>query len=103
MMNRNYIFVCFNRGNLVVTLRKRKPVELAEPKENGLKFTQDELDMLYEEPELVTTNALKAVLHYVPQDEKRICPHYNPRTGQCFKGNSCHLEHVAILEGKLVF
>lgn len=102
MMKNNYFFMCFNRGHLVVTLHKRKPVEVAEPKEKGLQFTQEELDMLYEEPELVTTNALKAVLHYVPQDERRICPHYNPITGRCFKGNSCHLEHVAILNGNFV-
>lgn len=81
---------------MVVTLRKTKPVE------NGLQLTQEELDQLYEEPEIVTTNALKAVLHYIPRDDSRICQHYDERTGRCFKGNSCNLEHVAPLKGEWI-
>lgn len=90
---------------MVVTLHKTKPVEatVSLPKENGLQLTQEQLEMLYEEPEIVTTNALKAVLNYVPQDDSRICQHYDPRTGRCFKGNACNLEHVAPLEGLYVF
>lgn len=103
MIKMNEIFgFYFNRGYLVVTLRKTEPVEVAKKTENGLQFTQEELDMLYEEPQIVTTNALKAVLNYIPRDDERICQHYDPKTGRCFKGNSCNLEHVAPLKGKLV-
>lgn len=84
---------------MIVTLHKKKPIEANESKESGLQLTQEELDILYEEPQLVTTNALKAVLSYIPRDDNRICQHYDPRTGRCFKGNSCILEHVAPLEG----
>lgn len=69
------------------------------PTENGFKFTQEQIDILYEEPE-TTTNASKAILGYVPRDEKRICQFYDPKTGRCFKGNACRLEHVAPLKGK---
>lgn len=56
-------------------------------------LTEDELEMLYEEP-LNTTNAMKAVMGYDPQDDKRICRFYDPKTGACFKGANCKLEHI---------
>ncbi|XP_055305143.1 uncharacterized protein LOC129569919 [Sitodiplosis mosellana] len=87
-----------DEGYLVVTLHKTKPVEAVETKGRGLQLTQEQVDMLYEEPAIVTTNALKAVLHYIPRDDDRICQHYDYRTGRCFKGNSCTLEHVAPLK-----
>lgn len=62
-------------------------------------LTQEELDELYEEP-LNTENALEAVMGYTPQDEKRICKFYNPKTNACFKGADCKLEHTTILKGK---
>lgn len=88
---------------MVVTLHKKEPAKANEAKGSGLQLTQEELDMLYEEPPTVTTNALKAVLNYIPRDDNRICQHYDPRTGRCFKGNSCILEHVAPLEGEFDF
>lgn len=57
-------------------------------------LTQEQLDELYEEP-LNTTNAMKATMGYVPQDDARICPFYDPKIQGCFKGASCRLEHVA--------
>lgn len=59
-------------------------------------LTQAQLDELYEEP-LNTTNVMKAVLGYVPKDDKRICPFYDPAVQGCFKGSRCRLEHVAKL------
>lgn len=85
-----------------VILHKTKPEDLAENVEeanNGTQLTKEEMDILYEEPEMMTTNAMKAVHGFEPQDDKRNCPHYDPRTGRCFKGNSCRLEHVPTLMG----
>ncbi|XP_055917425.1 uncharacterized protein LOC129949801 [Eupeodes corollae] len=62
---------------------------------NGL--TQAELDELYEEP-VQTTNAMKAVMGYIPKDEARICKFYNPVTKSCFKGSNCKMEHTAIMQ-----
>lgn len=93
-------------GILIVKLHKAQPVQteiaLSNTAQNEkMQLMREEIDMLYEEPEMVTTNALKAVLRYVPQDEKRNCPFYDPQTGRCFKENACLLEHVAPLDGKL--
>ncbi|XP_058832619.1 uncharacterized protein LOC131690695 isoform X2 [Topomyia yanbarensis] len=57
-------------------------------------LTQEERAILYEEPES-TTNAMKATMGFVPQDDRRICPFYDPTREGCFKGTSCRLEHVA--------
>lgn len=65
----------------------------------GIELSQEERKILFEEPQMVTTNALKAVAGYVPKDEKQICKFYNSTTGHCFKGNSCHLIHVPTLSG----
>lgn len=67
---------------------------------NELKLTEEQIRVLYEDPE-TTTNALKAILGYVPHDEGRICPFYEESTGRCFKGNSCQLEHIKPLENGL--
>lgn len=61
-------------------------------------LTQEELDELYEEP-LNTENALEAVMGYTPQDDKRICKFFDPKTNACFKGSNCKLEHTTILKG----
>lgn len=90
---------------LMIVIRRVKPeapVEIENDNNgidngNGLQLTQEQLDILYEEPE-TTTNASKAVLGYVPHDDERICQFYNPKTGRCFKGNSCRLEHIKPLE-----
>lgn len=58
---------------------------------NGL--TAEEMDSLAEEP-LNTSNAMKAVLGYSPKDEERLCRFYDPKTGACFKGANCRLEHT---------
>ncbi|XP_062539771.1 uncharacterized protein LOC134207835 isoform X3 [Armigeres subalbatus] len=57
-------------------------------------LTQEQLEVLYEEP-LNTTNVMKATMGYVPKDDVRICPFYNPKIQGCFKGASCRLQHVA--------
>ncbi|XP_039956892.1 uncharacterized protein LOC120772372 [Bactrocera tryoni] len=69
-------------NNPIFTERKGLP--------NGL--TAEEMDILAEEP-LNTSNAMKAVLGYNPKDEKRLCRFYDPKTGACFKGANCRLEH----------
>ncbi|EDS31319.1 conserved hypothetical protein [Culex quinquefasciatus] len=60
-------------------------------------LSPDQVEELNEEP-LNTTNVMKAVLGYVPQDDRRICPFYDPTIEGCFKGSGCRLEHVAKLE-----
>lgn len=74
--------------------------EPATQRQNGVQLTQDELDMLYEEPEMQTTNAMRAVYGYDPTDDRRLCPHYDPETGACWKGNTCPYEHGPKLEGE---
>lgn len=59
-------------------------------------LTEDELEMLHEEPAMCTSNAMTAVLGYSPQDEKRICRFYDPETGTCFKGTNCRQEHIPL-------
>uniref|UniRef100_A0A1A9Z0M6 C3H1-type domain-containing protein n=1 Tax=Glossina pallidipes TaxID=7398 RepID=A0A1A9Z0M6_GLOPL len=56
-------------------------------------LNQEDLDMLYDEP-LCTSNAMKAVMGYDPQDDKRICRFYDPKTRACFKGAKCKQEHI---------
>ncbi|XP_021694879.1 uncharacterized protein LOC5570125 isoform X2 [Aedes aegypti] len=75
---------------------KSKPLEPAPPeyKISEKTLTQEQLDILYEEP-LNTTNVMKATLGYVPKDDVRICPFYDPAIQGCFKGAACRLEHVA--------
>lgn len=69
---------------------------------NGeLELSERELAMLKEEP-LNTTNALKAVLGYIPKDDERICRFYDSTTKSCFKGSRCKLEHVEKLKGKKI-
>lgn len=91
----NLISICSDM--LEVVLSKIAPDDL-HLYVNGYKLTQEEIDILNEVPE-TTTNALKAILGYVPTDEKRICPFYDSDTGRCFKGNSCRLEHIQPLTG----
>lgn len=63
-----------------------------------VQLSEEQRRIFYEE-EGGTSNALKAVFGYEPQDSKRLCPHFDAVTGRCFKGNSCRLEHIAPLEG----
>lgn len=103
MFEGNNFSFCYSNG-LVVTLSKA-PLEVAEAAEsttqrpNGMQLTQEQLDMLYEEPEIMTTNAMRAVYGHDPQDDKRLCPFYDPETGACWKGNSCRFEHGPKLAG----
>lgn len=88
---------------LVVKLSKLKAMlsdESDKPVNGYTEVTQEELDVLYEEPEMMTSNASRAVTGHDPQDDKRICPHYDPKTGGCFKGNQCRLEHVLPITGE---
>lgn len=71
-----------------------------EPVNGYVEVTQEERDMLFEEPEMITSNASRAVMGHDPQDDKRICPFYDPATGGCFKGNQCRLEHVMPIAGE---
>lgn len=64
----------------------------------GVQLTERELEELYEEP-FNTSNALVAVMGYAPRDDAVICRFTNPKTGKCFKGNNCRLEHVQIMKG----
>lgn len=66
----------------------------------GMELTQEQLDMLYEEPETMTTNAMRAVYGHDPTDDRRLCPHYDPQTGGCWKGNTCTYEHAPKLSGE---
>lgn len=68
------------------------------PKRDVNDLTKEQLDELYEEP-LGTENALKAVMGYVPKDDRRICRHYDPKLKGCFKGHNCKLEHVLPIKG----
>lgn len=61
-------------------------------------MSEEDRNVLFEEP-LNTQNALVASMGYNPQDDKRICPFFDPRIGGCFKGSSCRMEHVAKLKG----
>ncbi|XP_053689729.1 uncharacterized protein LOC128738536 [Sabethes cyaneus] len=57
-------------------------------------LTAEERAILFEDTE-TTTNAMKATMGFVPQDDRRICPHYDPKIEGCFKGAGCRLQHVA--------
>ncbi|XP_034477113.1 uncharacterized protein LOC117783693 [Drosophila innubila] len=57
-----------------------------------MKLSQRDMEMMeYDEP--TTSNAVKAVLGFNPTDDKRICRHYDPKIGGCFKGSNCRLLH----------
>lgn len=97
----------FSNG-LIVTLSKtalqsesvvESVAESAEIRKNGMELTQEQIDILNEEPEFTTTNAMRAVYGYDPKDDQRLCAHYDPSTGACWKGNSCTFEHGPKLEG----
>ncbi|XP_050099983.1 tudor domain-containing 6 [Anopheles aquasalis] len=59
--------------------------------------SEEELKIWNSIPES-TTNATKALLGYVPQDDVKICKYYNPQTKQCFKGSNCRQRHVELDE-----
>ncbi|TDG51083.1 hypothetical protein AWZ03_002446 [Drosophila navojoa] len=63
-----------------------------EPNKSVQKLSPEDLEML-DQVECSTSNALKAVLGYIPTDEKRICRHYDPKINGCFKGSNCRLLH----------
>lgn len=54
---------------------------------------------LFEQPEMETENASKAITYYEATDEQRYCRFYDPETNGCFKGNRCLLLHAPPLEG----
>lgn len=47
-----------------------------------------------------TQNAMVAVMGYNPQDDRRICKFFDPKTGGCFKGAACRLQHVQLMPGR---
>lgn len=81
---------------------KRSNPNVPESTENHFELTPEQLKILNEEP-LNTSNPLKAILGYVPQDDKRICKFYDPATGGCFKKGHCRFEHVEKIEGSIFF
>ncbi|XP_035903846.1 tudor domain-containing protein 1 [Anopheles stephensi] len=56
-------------------------------------FTEAELEQL-DDISSSTTNAMKAVLGYIPKDDEVLCKHYDPDTKGCFKGGSCRFRHA---------
>ncbi|XP_053681396.1 tudor domain-containing protein 1 [Anopheles nili] len=80
---------------VVATENEHMVVEMSQEKIVAItrdNFTEEELKQLDDSPE-GTTNAMKAVLGYVPRDDIEICKHYDPRTKRCFKGSNCKLRH----------
>lgn len=96
----------FCSNELTVSLSKAPPLpsllevgtESTALPQNGKDLTEEEMEMLFEEPEMITTNAMRAVQGYDPQDDRRLCPHYDPKTGGCWKGNTCRFEHGPKME-----
>ncbi|XP_055589066.1 tudor domain-containing protein 1-like [Uranotaenia lowii] len=104
---RKYQIFDVGSDQLLVSLKTCSPldrellVEETLQKKNEYKISLDtldreQLDALYEET-TGTSNAMKAVLGYVPKDDSRICPFYDSETERCFKGSHCKKEHVAKL------
>ncbi len=77
------------------------PSQPSMPNNRNDSLTQEELDELYEEP-FSTENALVAVMGYDPQDDKRICKYFDPKTNACFKGSNCKLEHSTKMKGRFL-
>ncbi|XP_058444357.1 uncharacterized protein LOC131425998 [Malaya genurostris] len=103
---RSFEVVSIDQSQLIVSL-SRKPHIQTQPQIDTLveeikykisldTLSQDQVADLFEEP-LNTTNVMKAILGYDPQDDKRICPFFDPVIQGCFKGSHCRLEHVAKL------
>lgn len=65
----------------------------------GFRDIDDEHNVLAEEYKM-TGNALEAVMGYYPKDESRLCKFYDEKTGGCFKGGNCRLEHLPPVDGK---
>lgn len=65
-----------------------------------LDLTDQQRKELFEEPVMQTENVLKAVIGYVPTDERRYCRYYNPISNACFKGSKCLLLHAPSIDGK---
>ncbi|XP_058811409.1 uncharacterized protein LOC131676312 [Topomyia yanbarensis] len=103
---RSFKIVSVEQSCLTVTLSGKPSVEIQPQTEKPIQdctygisvdtLTKDQLEDLYEEP-MNTTNVMKAVLGYDPQDDRRICPFYDPALEGCFKGSRCRLEHAAKL------
>lgn len=112
-------FTILLSDKLVVTLRKFQSDDSTEPNKQEIAetserhennepvhghvdVTNEQRAQLYEEPEMITSNAMKAIMGHDPQDDKRICPFYDEKTGGCYKGNKCRLLHVSKIMGKYV-
>lgn len=96
-------FIIYGSDRLIVKLSKTEfeaATDTLAQHQNGMELTQEQRDMLFEDEEFMTTNAMRAVCGYVPTDDQRLCPHYDPRTGACWKGNTCTFEHGPKLAGK---
>lgn len=62
-------------------------------------WTDEQRKIWFDEQEMETTDALKAVVGYACTDEQRYCRFYNPITNECFKGSKCLLLHAPLIEG----
>lgn len=70
--------------------KEQRIVETKEQPENESvkchqKLSDADMEML-KDYETGTSNAVKAVLGFIPKDDKRLCRHYDPKLGGCFKG-----------------
>lgn len=82
-----------NRQNSNSKEQRRVETCSAKPKEEPetesikchQKLSDADMEML-ENYETGTSNAVKAVLGFIPKDDKRLCRHYDPKLGGCFKG-----------------
>lgn len=64
---------------------KSKQEPESDPMKCHQKLSAADMEML-ENYETGTSNAVKAVLGFIPKDDKRLCRHYDPKLGGCFKG-----------------
>uniref|UniRef100_A0A336M9X8 CSON012062 protein n=1 Tax=Culicoides sonorensis TaxID=179676 RepID=A0A336M9X8_CULSO len=69
-------------------MNEMKNVELEAVKE------EQEVQDLFEEDQIATSNAMVAVMGYDPKDEGKYCKFYNEQTGGCFKGANCNKIHL---------
>uniref|UniRef100_A0A182NLA5 C3H1-type domain-containing protein n=1 Tax=Anopheles dirus TaxID=7168 RepID=A0A182NLA5_9DIPT len=82
--------VAVEGDTLLVADSPEAPVKYAITRDT---LTEEELRQLDDLPQS-TTNAMKAVLGYVPKDDAELCKFYDPETKRCFKGANCRMRHA---------
>ncbi|XP_037951797.1 uncharacterized protein LOC119682427 [Teleopsis dalmanni] len=94
-----YFYDCITSSNGPVTPNRFGHMQISKatvttngwrtvPEENN---QYDDMSSYFKEP--TTTNALKAIMGYIPKDDIKLCEFYDPKTGGCFKGKHCTKEH----------